>query len=70
MSDRARRCTVYEADRSGQCWDLCTTESAAYALLSVRAGRAARPTHAFGIYWTDDPEAGDCEAELEEEEIA
>ena len=58
--------TVYEADRSGQSWDLCQTDEAEYALKCIAAGRAARPRNAFGVYETDEPERGDQEMELED----
>ena len=61
--------TVYEADRSGECWDLCQTDDPAYALQSLRAGRAARPRNAFGVYETDEPERRGVEEELEELEL-
>ena len=60
------RYTVYEADRSGECWDLCSTDDPGYALKSLEAGRAARPRNAFGVFLTDDPERGDVEEELQE----
>lgn len=60
------RFTVYECDRAGVPWDLCQTDDPALALKSLTAGRLARPSHAVGVYETDEPEQGDCETLLEE----
>jgi hypothetical protein len=55
------RFTVYEADRSGECWDILQSDSPAEVLGCLLIGRAARPDNAFGVYLTDDPEVGDVE---------
>ena len=62
------RYTVYEADCSGNSWDLCQTDDGDHALSSLRAGQAARPRNVFGVYLTDDPEARGVQESLEEQE--
>ena len=65
----APKYTVYEADRSGQCWDILQSDSPAEVLGALLIGRAARPNDAFGVSLTDDPEAGNVEDRLGEPDL-
>src|SRR6266496_2943331 len=61
--------TVYAADRSGNSWTVSALDGpGAYseALAVLARDRREHPHWHLGVYWTDDPEHGDIEDELEE----
>ena len=62
--------TVYGVDCAGTPWTVLETFDTDLALAALARERAAhRPEHkAFGVYWTDDPEAGDVQDVLEEQD--
>jgi len=66
MAKRKKLYAVYQADRSGNSWDVGEFP-ADDALLRLGIEMQLHPHNAHGIYDPDNPEGGDVQDELEED---
>lgn len=65
---REPKYTVYAADRAGSSWTVFAHDDPALVLAWLAGERAAwRNQRVFGVYLTDNPEAGDVEDRCEDE---
>jgi len=57
---------IYAADRSGNSWEIATTDSESAVLVTLLRERRAHPERSHGVCLADDEEHTGVEAECEE----